>query len=146
MEQNNNVDYAKLAAAQNEHNRKIKIKEINRVLSEENKKKRTAAFISAICISATLTAIAFDGPTNAEEYKNIIEAEIRALTSFSGLKEYLANFSPITYISALMSAVSLSKYKCHKKKYEQANTQFYDMVENSPEDYFTTVENNMRAR
>ena len=109
-----------MIAAQNEYGRRLKIKSINRTLGEENKKKRTMAFISGICFSSALVATYASGLNNPEVVMEAINTEIQALSSFSALKDYLAMISPATYGSLVLGSLSFSKYLKHRKNYKKA--------------------------
>lgn len=141
---NNEVekDYARLVAAQNESKRRLKIKSINNTLSEEHKKKSTMAIASGICFAGLMVSCHFSGidPMQA------IQTEIQALSSFDALKEYFSMFTPAMYGTMIATAGSISSYINHKKKYNKANQEFYDMMNNQPEDYQDIVESQARSK
>ena len=136
MENEEQKDYARLIAAQNESARRLKIKGITNTLTEEYKKKRGFAIASGICFAGLMVATHFSGidPNQA------IQTEIQALGSFDALKEYLGYFTPAMLGAMIATAASLSKYIRHKKKYDNANQEFYDMMGIQPEDYQDVVE------
>ena len=135
-------DYTRLIAAQNESARRLKIKGITNTLTEENKKKRGFAIASGICFAGLMAATHFSGidPNQA------IQTEIQALNSFDALKEYLAYFTPAMWGALVATAASVSRYIKHRKIYNNANQEFYDMVDNQPVDYQDAVENQARSR
>lgn len=134
--------YSKLVAAQNESNRRLKIKNISNTLSVENLKKKTMAIISGICLAGLAAAIHFSGI----DLNEAIAAEIQSLNSFDALKEYLSMITPAMYGTMITSALSISNYIKHKKRYDKANQEFYDMVDNRPEDYQDIVESQAKSR
>ena len=142
MENEEQKDYARLVAAQNESARRLKIKSISNTLTEEHKKKRGFAIASGICFAGLMVATHFSGvdPNQA------IQTEIQALSSFDALKEYLGTFTPAMWGTMIATAASFSKYIRHKKKYDTANQDFYDMMDNQPEDYQDIVEHQARSR
>ena len=142
MENEEQKDYARLIAAQNESARRLKIKSITNTLSEEHKKKSGFAIASGICFAGVMAAMHFSGI----DAKQAIETEIQALSSFEALKEYLGMFTPAVYGSMIATALSISKYIKHKKKYDSANQEFYDMMDNQPEDYQDIVESQAKSR
>ena len=135
-------DYTRLIAAQNESARRLKIKGITNTLTEENKKKRGFAITSGICFAGLMAATHFSGI----DPNQVIQTEIQALNSFDALKEYLAYFTPAMWGALIATATSFSKYIKHKKKYDDANQEFYDMMDNQPEDYLDVVEHQAKSR
>ena len=135
-------DYPRLIAAQNESARRLKIKGIQNTLTEENKKKRGFAIASGICFAGVVAATYFSGidPNQA------IQTEIQALNSFSALREYLGYITPAMWGTIAATAASISEYLRHKKKYDNANQEFYDMVGNEPVDYQNIVEQQAKSR
>lgn len=135
-------DYSKLIAAQNEAARRLKIKSINNNLTEEYKKKNAMAIASGICFAGVLAATHFSGidPNQA------LATEIQALNSFEALKQYLSMITPAMYGSIIAWVASTSSYIKHKKRYDKANKEFYDMAYNQPTDYLDTVERQSKSR
>ena len=142
MESEKEKDYPRLIAAQNESARRLKIKGIINTLSEEQKKKTGYSIASGVFMIGTLVAIHFSGIDS----KTAIETEVRALNSFDALKQYLAMFTPATYASMIATVLSISKYIKHKKNYSHANQEFYDMMDNQPEDYQDIVEGQAKSK
>ena len=142
MENEEQKDYARLIAAQNESARRLKIKGITNTLTEEYKKKRGFAIASGICFAGLMVATHFSGidPNQA------IQTEIQALGSFDALKEYLGYITPAMWGTMIATTGSLSEYIRHKKKYDNANQEFYDMMDNQPEDYQDVVEHQAKSR
>lgn len=138
----NEKDYERLIAAQNESARRLKIKEINRNLSEEHKKRSAFAIASGVCFAGLMVATHFSGI----DVNQAIQTEIQALSSFDALKEYLGNFTPAMWGAMIATAGSISKYIKHNKKYKKANQEFCDMMNNQPEDYQDIVENQAKSR
>lgn len=134
--------YTRLVAAQNESNRRLKIKNISNTLSSENLKKKVMAIISGICFSGLMAAVHFSGINPNEA----IATEIQALNSFDALKEYVGTFTPAIWGAMIASAASISNYIKHKKNYDKANKEFYDMMDNRPEDYQDIVESQAKSR
>lgn len=132
-------DYTRLVAAQNESKRRLKIKSINNTLSEEHKKKSMFAISSGVCFAGIMVATHFSGV-------DVNQTEIQALSSFDALKEYLGTVTPAMLGTMIATAVSLSKYIKHKKNYDKANQEFYDMMDNQPEDYQDIVESQAKSR
>ncbi len=135
-------DYTRLVAAQNESKRRLKIKSINNTLSEEHKKKSMFAIASGVCFAGVMVATHFSGV----DVNQAIQTEIQALSSFDALKEYLGTFTPAMWGTMIATAGSLSKYIKHKKNYDKANQEFYDMMDNQPEDYQDIVETQAKSR
>ena len=142
MENENQKDYARLIAAQNESARRLKIKGVINTLSEEHKKKTGFAIASGICFAGAMAAVHFSGV----DARQAIETEIQALNSFDALKEYFGMFTPATYGAIIAAVVSMSKYIKHKKMYDSTNQKFYDMMDNQPEDYQDIVEGQAKSR
>ena len=138
----NEKDYERLIAAQNESARRLKIKEINRNLSEEHKKRSTFAIASGVCFAGLMVATHFSGI----DINQAIQTEIQALSSFDALKEYLGNFTPAMWGAMIATAGSISKYIKHNKKYKNANQELYDMMDTQPEDYQDIVEDQAKSR
>ena len=134
--------YTRLVAAQNESNRRLKIKNISNTLSSENLKKKVMAIISGICLSGLVAAVHFSGIDPNEA----VALEIQSLSSFDALKEYLSMITPAIYGTLVTSALSISNYIKHKKNYDKANREFYDMMDNRPEDYQDIVESQAKSR
>ena len=135
-------DYARLIAAQLESARRLKIKSINNTLSEEYKKKSMYAIASGVCFAGLMGATLFSGV----DIKQAIQTEIQILNSFDALKEYLRTFTPAMWGTMVATAVSYSNYIKHHKKYQKANQEFYDMMNNQPEDYQDIVEKQAKSR
>lgn len=138
----NEKDYERLIAAQNESARRLKIKEINRNLSEEHKKRSVFAIASGVCFAGLMVATHFSGI----DANQAIQTEIQALSSFDALKEYLGTFTPAMWGAMIATAGSISKYIKHNKKYKNANQEFYDMMDTQPEDYQDIVEDQAKSR
>ena len=135
-------DYERLIAAQNESARRLKIKSINNILSEEHKKKSMFAIASGVCFAGLMIATHF----SEVDMNQAIQTEIQALNSFDALKEYLGTFTPAMWGTMLATAASYSKYIKHSKAYKNANREFYDMMDNQPEDYQDIVEHQAKGR
>lgn len=138
----NEKDYERLIAAQNESARRLKIKEINRNLSEEHKKRSVFAIASGVCFAGLMVATHFSGI----DANQAIQTEIQALSSFDALKEYLGTFTPAMWGAMIATAGSISKYIKHNKKYKNANQELYDMMDTQPEDYQDIVEDQAKSR
>lgn len=135
-------DYERLIAAQNESARRLKIKSISYTLSEEHKKKNAMAIAAGICFAGLIVATHFSGM----EPNQALATEIQALNSFDALKEYLSMFTPAMHGAMIATAGSISSYIKHKKKYDKANQEFYDMMDNQPKDYQDIVQSQARNR
>lgn len=133
--------YSRLVAAQNESKRRLKIKSISNTLSSENLKKKAMAIISGICLAGLAAAIHFSGIDPNEA----VAMEIQSLNSFDACKEYLSMITPAMYGTLVTSALSISSYIKHKKNYDKANKDFYDMMDNRPEDYLDIVESQAKV-
>lgn len=142
MKKEEEKDYSKLVAAQNESNRRLKIKKISNTLSDENIKKKAMAIISGICFAGLMAAVHFSGI----DPKEAITTEIQSLNSFDSLKEYIGTFTPAMWGTMIATATSLSSFIKHKKNYNKANQEFYDMMDNRPEDYQDIVESQAKSR
>lgn len=141
----NEKDYERLIAAQNESARRLKIKKINRTLSEEHKKRSMYAIASGVCFAGLMFATQFSG---VDVYQ-AMQTEMQALSSFDALKEYIDTFAPTmlgTMITMVATIGSISKYIKHNKKYKNANQEFYDMMDTQPEDYQDIVEDQAKSR
>ena len=139
---NKEKDYARLIAAQNESARRLKIKGINNTLSEEYKKKNSFAIASGICFAGLVVATHFSGVV----VDQAIQTEIQALHSFDAVKEYLGTFTPAMWGTMVAGVTTLSKYIKHNKAYQKANQEFYDMMNNEPEDYQDIVEHQAKSK
>ncbi len=135
-------DYERLIAAQNESSRRLKIKSINNTLSEEHKQKSMFAIASGVCFAGIMVATYFSGI----DMNQAIQTEIQALNSFSALKEYLETMTPAMWGTMLATAASYSNYMKHNKAYKKANKEFYDMMNNEPEDYQDIVEHQAKGK
>lgn len=135
-------DYERLIAAQNESARRLKIKSISNTLTEEKRKKSMFAIASGVCCTGLLVATHFSGIDSNQA----IQTEIQALSSFDALKDYLKMFTPAMWTTLAATAASFSNYIKHNKKYKNANQEFYDMMDNQPEDYLDVVEHQARSR
>lgn len=142
MDNEDQKDYVRLIAAQNESARRLKIKSINNTLSEERKKKSMFAIASGVCFAGIMVSTHFSGI----DVNQAIQTEIQALSSFDALKEYLGTFTPAMCGTMIATAGSLSKYIKHKKNYDKANQELYDMMDNQPEDYQNIVEFQAKSR
>ena len=140
--ENESKDYERLIAAQNESARRLKIKEINRNLSEEHKKRSMFAIASGVCFAGLMVATHFSGV----DVNQAIQTEIQALSSFDALKEYLGTFTPAMWGAMIATAGSISKYIKHNKAYKKANNEFYDMMDTQSEDYQDIVEHQAKSR
>ena len=139
---NDNKDYARLVAAQNEATRRLKIKSIQNNLTDEQKRKNMYATISGICFAGALVATHFSGvdPNTA------IATEIQAINSMDALKDYLATFTPAMWLTLTASVSSFFNFLKHRKKYNEANREFYDMMDTEPENYQDIVENQAKSK
>lgn len=140
--ENESKDYERLIAAQNESARRLKIKEINRTLSEEHKKKSMFAIASGVCFAGLMVATHFSGV----DMSQAVQTEIQALSSFDALKKYLGTFTPAMWGAMIATAGSLSKYIKHSKAYKKADNEFYDMIDTQPEDYQDEVERQAKSK
>lgn len=100
------------------------------------------AIASGVCFAGLVAAIHFSGI----DMNQAIQTEIQALYSFDALKDYLKTITPAMWGTMAATAVSYSKYIKHNKKYKSANEEFYDMMDNQPEDYQEIVEHQARGR
>ena len=130
------LDYLRLIAAQNESERRIKIKNIQRTITEEKKEKILWAIISGVSIAGLFAATHFAhiDPSMA------VKTEIQALNSWDAAKEYIKMITPAMWTTLVASAASISQYVKHNKKMKKANQDFYDMDENEPKDLQDIVE------
>lgn len=136
------ANYERLIAAQNESSRRLKIKSINNTLSEEHKKKCMFAKASGVCFAGLVVATYFSGI----DINQAIQTEIQALNSFDALRDYLRTFTPAMWTTMLATAANYSKYLKHNRAYKKANQEFYDMMDNQPEDYQNIVEHQVKGR
>ena len=127
----NEKDHMNLVAAQYESKRRLKIKQIINTLSEERKKKSIYAIVSGICFTGLVVATHFSGV----DANQAIQTEIQALNSFDALKEYLGTFPPAMWGTLVATAGSFSQFLKHRKKYNNATAEFYDMADTDPEYY-----------
>ena len=139
---NNEKDYERLVAAQNEATRRLKIKNIQNTLTDEQKRKNMYATISGICFAGALVATHFSGV----DIDAAIATEIQALNSFDAFKDYLSTFTPTMVATLTLSVSNFVKYLKHRRKYNEANREFYDMMDNQPEDYQDLVENQAKSK
>ena len=135
-------DYARLIAAQNEHARRLKIKEIQNTLTDEHKWKVRGAVATGISVIGVLAATYFSG----FDVQKAIDTEISALNYFSALKEYLSMITPAMWGTIALYVSSATGYLKHKRNYDKANRDFYDAVATSPEDYQGLVESQARSK
>ena len=135
-------DYARLIAAQNESERRLKILSVKRTLDEEYKKKNRLAVISGICFAGIAAAVHF----SFMDIQQAVQTEINALNSFSALKDYLLMISPATYGTIAASAMGLSNYIKHKRNYEKARHELSDILNNPPEAFQDEVEKQAKTR
>lgn len=140
--ENEEKDYARLIAAQNESERRIKIKVIQDTLTEEQKKKRGYAIASGVFFAGALAAVHFSGM----DPDQVIQAEMQALNSFDALKEYLSYFTPAIWGALIAAVGSLSQSIKHKKRYKEADKEFYRMMDNQPTDYQDIVEHQAKTK
>lgn len=139
MEQN---DYLRLIAAQNEANRRLKIKSINNTLSDEKRKKSNRAIAAGISIVGLTAAVQFSG-YDAEQ---AIALEMQALNSFDALKEYFSLYTPAMWGTLAATAVSISSYIKHSKKYNCAKQELADMTIIEPEVYLEEIEKQAKSK
>lgn len=131
MEKDNKYDYVKILAAQNEADRRLKIKKIINTLSEEKKQKAKFSIASGVCFSGLLASILFSG----FEPMQALQSEIQALNSFDALKDFISNITPAMFGTMISTAYSYVGFIIHSKKYNNANQEFYDMIETHPDYY-----------
>lgn len=148
---NEEKDYTRLIAAQIESKRRIKIKSINNTLHEENKKKIIYSIATATCFVGLMVATHFSGVDS----KDAIATEIRGLQQFFAnqpqealvsVKDYLSTITLPMWGGIIALAGSLSAYIKHKKKYDKANEEFYDVTDNEPVDFQDVVERQARTK
>ena len=135
-------DYTRLIAAQNESKRRLNIKKITKAISEEHKKKNLFALATGTCLAGLIASIHFSGV----DPQQALQTEVQALNSFESLKEYFATFTPAMWMTMIGTAASFSNFIKHKEKYKTADSEFYDMINNQPEDYQDIVETQARHR
>lgn len=135
-------DYGQLIAAHLESERNLKIRSIQNTLTEEKKKKKRYAFASGICFAGTMAATLFSGIDPSQTIPKLIQS----LNSFDTLKEYREYFTPAMVGTMITTIISFAQYIRHKKKYDKANQEFYDMDEIRPEDYQDIVEHEARSK
>lgn len=135
-------DYERLIAAQNESQRRIKIKSINNVLNEENKRKTMYAIATGACVIGTVAAYYFSGIDPSEA----LQKEIEGLNSWQAIGEYFATFTPAMYGTIAATATSIAGYLKAKRKYDKANQEFYDITDNEPVIYQDIVESQAKNR
>ena len=148
---NEEKDYARLIAAQNESERRIKIRQINRTLSEENTKKTVYAIATATCFAGLLVATHFSGIASKEAINN----EMQVIQHFFAnqpsevlvsLKDYLSTITMPMWATIIGTAGSLSKYIKHRKQYDKASQEFYDITDNEPVNYQDAVERQAKTK
>lgn len=135
-------NYDELIAAQNESERRIKIKGIINTLTEEQKKKRIFAILSGVCFGGLMVATHFSGIDSNQ----ILRTELQSLQSFDAAKEYISSITPAMWEGMIATAVSLSQFIKHKRNYNKANQEFYDVTDNEPINYLDTVKSQARNR
>ena len=134
-------NYAQLIAAQNESKRRLRVIEIQDELTDEKKKKCGYAIAIGVCVAGLVVAtIAANVDVN-----QAIQTEIQALNSFDALKEYLSNFTPAMWGTIIATSTAVSGYIIHNRKYKKADKEFYDMMDNQPEDYLNIVEHQAKS-
>ena len=138
----NDKDYARLVAAQNESSRRLKIRGITNTLTEENTRRRRWAIASGVCIAGLIAAMHFSGIDPQEA----LQTELQALNSFDSLKEYLTTITPAMWASMVATAGAITNYLKHNRRYNKANREFYDMMDNQPTDYQDIVETQARNK
>ena len=137
-----NVNYERLIAAQNESARRYKITRIQNTIDEEKRRKNISAIISGTCfVGAIATALA-----SGIDAHEAIQLEIQSLSSFSALKDYLALFSPTFYASAALSAANFVNFIKHSRRYKDANNDMDAMNNNTPEMYMNDMEQREMGR
>ncbi len=163
MDNEEQKDYIRLVAAQNEAARRLRIQGIQNTLTQEHRERRNFAIISGICFIGFVAQQYFGGMDFNQDLntqlqsllsfdglKNYLEtygrAQFQALASFDGLKNYLKTFTPAQWLTLFGTAGSYSNYLKHSRKYAKANQEFYDMMDNQPIDYQDVVERQARSR
>jgi hypothetical protein len=139
---NNEKDYARLIAAQNESERRLKILEVEHDLDDASKKRRGYSIAAGICFVGMMVAEQFSGVNPAEA----IKTEIEALNSFDSLKEYMGYFTPAMWGTMIGAAFSLSRYMSARKKYKKSQQKLEDMLSNQPTNYLDAVEHQARNK
>lgn len=142
METEEQKDYTRLIAAQNEAARRLRIREITNTLTEENNKRRRAAIAAGVFAAIAVVAAAFSGT----DPNKAIQTEIEALNSFEAFKLYLSYITPAMWAGLIGTASNIAKYIKHREKYIKANQEFYDMQEIQPEDYLDIVEHQSKSK
>lgn len=138
----NDKYYNRLVVARNEAKRRLKIKSINKTLSEEHEKKSMFAVASGICFSGIMVAYHFSGV----DISQVIQSEIHALNFCDVVKEYLRNFTPAMWGTMIATVGSISKYVKHRNNYNKANQEFHDMIDNQLDKYEVFVESPVKIR
>ena len=101
-----NINYERLIAAQNESARRYKITRIKNTIDEEKRRKNISAIISGTWfVGAIVTALA-----SGVDIHEAAQLEIQSLSSFSALKDYLALFSPALYASITLPAANFVNF------------------------------------
>ena len=141
----NNENYLKLIAAQNEHNRVVKICEIHNNLTLEERRRTRSAIalgISITCIFAS--TLLSDMDITSMQMNDIIMQAYEQLSSFEALKEYFKSLTPAMYLSVAATVLNGRNYIRHHHKVQELESKLHVNTMNEPTDFYSKVEGQSR--
>ena len=140
--ENEDVDYNRLIAAQNESARRLKIASINRTIDTEKNKKRISAILTGVFAAGVIVATKYSGI----DIEQGIQTEFEAINSMEALKEYLGMITPAMYATIICSVLNFENFLKHKRKQKDAEQELNDMQNYNPTAFLDEVDRQTRRK
>ncbi len=136
------INYAKLLAAQNESARRLRIINIENTLSDERRRRNLSAIIAGACMSGAAMLSHIQGI----DINHAVELERQALTSYAALKEYLSMLTPSFYACVTVGAANILNFIRHRRNYNRASRELDAMNATAPEMFLDDIERQAQGR
>ena len=135
-------NYLRLIAAQNETGRLFRIAHLKNQLSDQERRRRNHAIAAGICFAGLIAAGLYSGI----DFEAAIQLEIKAINSFEALKEYLATFTPAMWITMTGFAINFAHSNRNRRAAQRTQRDIDVMEALAPEDYQDVVERQARSK
>lgn len=141
----NNENYLKLIAAQNEHKRVVKICEIQENLTLEERRRMRSAIATGISIACVFAStLLSDMDITSMQMSEILMQTYEQLSSFEALKEYFKSLTPAMYLSIASTILNGRNYIRHHHRVQELEGKLNINTMNDPTDFYSKVEGQSR--
>lgn len=140
-----NENYLKLIAAQNERNRTVKICTIQSELSREESRRTISAIATGISIASIFaTTLLSDVNMDLTQINELVMEAYEQLSSFEALKEYFKSLTPAMYLSIAATILNARNYIRHNRRCQALDDELANETMFEATDFYSKVEGQSR--